>query len=78
MAPIIEINFPGSADVVRVGNKQELLGIAYLAAAVLAVNSAAGILIHARDRAAGIWMLTSGTLLQLVLLAAAVVAFQRA
>ncbi len=78
VAPIIETNFPGSADVVRVGSKQELLGIAYLAAAVVAVNSAAGVMIHARDRAAGIWMLASGTLLQAVLLLAAIIAFERA
>lgn len=78
LAPVVEINFPGAADVVRVGNKQELLGIAYLAVAVLAVNASAGVLIHSRDRAAGLWLFGSTTLLQGALLAAAVFAFERA
>lgn len=75
LAPVVEINFPGVADVVRVGNKQELLHIAYAAVAVFVVNGLAGSVVHASDRAAGLWLLASGSLLEGLLFAAAVLAF---
>lgn len=77
LAPVVEIDFPGPAEVVRVGNKQELLHIAYAAVAVLVVNGIAGAVVHARVRAAGLWLLASGSLLEALLLAAAVFAFGR-
>ena len=44
----------------------------------MAVNVALGFLLHGRERAAGLWLLTSACLLQAVLLGAAIVAFGRA
>jgi len=78
LPPIVEFNFPGVTDVVRIGNKQELLRIAYVALTIFCVNGTAGAVIHARDRAAGLWLLASATLLEVVLLAAAVFALGRA
>lgn len=74
---VIQLSFPALGGVVRVGDKSELLRIAYLGGGILAVNSVLGVAIHARDRAAGLWLLASGGILQSVLLAAAIIAFQR-
>jgi hypothetical protein len=74
---VIRLNFPTLGGVVRVGDKSDLLRIAYLGAGILGVNTVLGIVVHARERAAGLWLLASGGLLQAVLLAAAVVAFER-
>ncbi|HEX6030344.1 MAG TPA: PH domain-containing protein [Tepidiformaceae bacterium] len=75
---VIRLSFPDLGGVVRVGDKGELLHIAWLGAGVLVVNSILGIAFHARERAAGIWLIASGGMLQLVLLAAAISAFHRA
>ena len=75
---IIQLDFPATGGVVRIGQKDELLRIIYLGVAVLAVNSALGVLIHARERAAGLWLFASGGILQAALLAAAVTAVERA
>ena len=45
---------------------------------IVAVNLALGFVLHARERAAGVWLLASAALIQAVLLAAAIVAFDRA
>ena len=74
---VIQISFPTLNGVVTVGDKSELLKIAYLGGAIFAANSVLGVVVHARDRAAGLWLLTSGGMLQAVLLAAAVLAFER-
>lgn len=74
---VIQLNFPVLGGVLRVGDKSELLKIAYLGAGVLAVNTVVGVVVHARERAAGLWLLASSGMLQAVLLAAAVVAVQR-
>ncbi|MCC7364033.1 MAG: hypothetical protein IT303_06645 [Dehalococcoidia bacterium] len=74
---VIELNFPALGGVVRIGEKDEILRIAYLGAGILAANSVVGVAIHARERAAGLWLLASSGLLQLVLLAAAVAAIQQ-
>lgn len=74
---VIQLNFPALGGIVRVGDKSELLRIVYLGLGVLAVNSLLGVLLHARERAAGLWMLASGGMLQCVLLAAAIFAFER-
>lgn len=75
---VIELTFPALGGVVRVGEKGELLRIAYLGAGVLALNSLIGVLVHSRERAAGLWLIASGGMLQGVLLAAALLAFERA
>lgn len=74
---VIQLSFPALGGVVRVGDKSELLRVVYLGAGVLGVNTVLGILVHARERAAGLWLLTSSSMLQLVLLAAAVLAFHK-
>jgi hypothetical protein len=74
---VIQLNFPSLGGVVRVGDKSELLKLAYLGAGILGVNSVLGVLVHARERAAGLWLLASTGMLQLVLFSAAVVAFER-
>ena len=75
---VVELSFPSLGGVVRVGDKEELLRIAYLGAGILAANAAVGAVLHTRERAAGLWLFASGGLLQLILLAAAIVAFGRA
>ncbi len=74
---VIQLNFPALNGVVTVGDKSQLLRIAYLGGGIFAVNAVLGVLIHARDRAAGLWLLTSGGMLQVVLLGAAILAFER-
>jgi len=73
---VLQLSFPDPGAVVRVGSRSALLAPAYLGAGILAVNTAVGIAIHARERAAGLWLLASGGLLQGVLLAAAIIAVQ--
>jgi len=75
---VIELSFPALGGVVRVGDKQELLRIAYLGAGILGVNTVAGVVLHTRERAAGLWLMASSGLLQVILLAAAAVAIGRA
>jgi hypothetical protein len=75
---IVQLDFPGFGGLIRIGDKEELLGIVYAGLAILGINSVAGIALHARERAAGLWVLASSGLLQLVLSAAAVVALERA
>ncbi len=75
---VVRLTFPDLGGVVRVGDKGELLHIAWLGAAILALNLVLGVAFHARERAAGLWLMASGGMLQLVLLAAAVTAFERA
>jgi len=74
---VVKLNFPALGGVTRVGDRTELLRLAYLGAGVLALNTTLGILVHARERAAGIWLLASTGMLQLVLIAAAVAAMER-
>ncbi len=75
---VVQLSFPALGGVVRVGDKSELLRIAYLGAGILGVNVLLGVVVHTRERAAGLWLLTSSGMLQLVLLGAAVLAFHRA
>lgn len=75
---VVELGFPGFGGVVRVGEKAELLGIAYAGLAVFVLNAIAGAVVHVRERAAGLWLLASGGGLQVVLILAAVLAFGRA
>jgi hypothetical protein len=71
---VLQLSFPDPGAVVRVGSRSALLAPAYLGAAILAVNTVVGIAVHARERAAGLWLLASGGLVQGVLLAAAIIA----
>jgi Bacterial PH domain len=75
---VVQLSFPALGGVVRVGDKSELLRLAYLGVGVLAVNASLGIVVHTRERAAGLWLLASSGMLQLVLLGAAILAFQKA
>ncbi|MFN0096131.1 MAG: PH domain-containing protein [Dehalococcoidia bacterium] len=75
---IIAIKFPVSGDVVRVGDKEKLLGIPWLSVGILATNLLVGVLVHVRERAAAVWLFTSSAMLQILLLGAALVAFQSA
>ena len=78
LSNVVRLSFPDLGGVVRVGDKSELLHIAWLGAGIFVLNAVLGILFHARERAAGLWLIASGGLLQLVLLAAAITAFERA
>lgn len=75
---VVELGFPALGGVVRVGSKSELLRIAYLGTGVLAVNLAVGVLLHARERAAGLWLFAGSGIIQVVLLGAATLALARA
>ncbi|MGE3075857.1 MAG: PH domain-containing protein [Dehalococcoidia bacterium] len=75
---VVELSFPALGGIVRVGDKGELLRIAYLGAGILGFNAVVGVLLHARERAAGLWMLAASGMLQAVLFGAAVLAFSRA
>ncbi len=74
---VVQLNFPRFGALVRVGDKQEILKIVYLGVGILATNLIVGIAVHARERAAGLWILVSGGMLQAVLIGAAVVAIER-
>lgn len=75
---IVELSFPELGGVVRVGDRSEILGIGYLSLGVLAVNGVAGLALHAFERAAGLWLIAAGAMLQAVLLGAALVALSTA
>lgn len=75
---VIRFDFPDLEGIVRVGSKTELLEIVYVAGGILAANVVLGILMHARERAAGLWLLASSAMLQVVLLIAAAAALQNA
>lgn len=75
---VVQLNYPDLGGIVRIGDKSELLRIAYAAVGMTVANVILGVLVHARERAAGLWLLASSVLLQGVLLAAAVAAFERA
>lgn len=75
---VVQLSFPSLGGIVRIGDRSELLEIAYLAAGVFAANVAIGAGLHAVERAAGLWLFASGALLQAVLLAAALIAFAAA
>jgi hypothetical protein len=78
LADVVQLNFPEFGGAVRVGDKSELLKIAYAGIGVLVVNLAVGVAAHARERAAGLWLIASGGLIQFVLLIAALAAFAKA
>ena len=75
---VIELNFPEFGGVVRIGDKSELLRIAYVGWGIAAANAILGGIVHAYERAAGVWLLASAGMIQLVLLGAAVAAFSQA
>ncbi|MCY3647861.1 MAG: PH domain-containing protein [Chloroflexi bacterium] len=75
---LVQIDFPKSTGIVRVGERSELLRIGAVGGGIVAVNLALGFILHARERAAGLWLLASAALIQAVLLGAAIVAFERA
>lgn len=73
---VIQLSFPALGGVIRVGDKGELLHIVYLGAGLLALNTILGVAVHARERAAGLWLFASSSILQFVLLAASVLAIR--
>lgn len=75
---VVQISYPDFGGVVRIGDKSELLRIAYVGLGIAGINLALGVALHAYERATGIWLIASSGLLQLVLLGAAVGAFERA
>ncbi len=75
---LVQIDFPRSTGIVRVGERSELLRIGAVGGGIVAVNLALGFILHARERAAGLWLMASAALIQAVLLGAAIVAFERA
>jgi hypothetical protein len=75
---VVELNFPLLGGIVRVGDKSEILKIAYAGVGTMAANLVIGTLIHARERAAGLWLLAAGGIVQAVLFTAAVIAIERA
>jgi hypothetical protein len=74
---VVELSFPALGGVVRVGDKSELLRMAYLGAGILAANTVLGVALHSRERAAGLWVFAGSGLLQGVLFGAALLAFSR-
>ncbi len=74
---VIQLSFPALGGVVRVGDKSELLHVVYLGVGILAANTLLGIAVHARERAAGLWLFASSGALQFVLLTASVIAIQK-
>jgi hypothetical protein len=77
MADVVQLHFPALGGVARVGNKSEILQIAYLGAGIFVVNAALAAVAHGRERAAGMWLIASAGMFQAILLAAAVVAISR-
>lgn len=75
---LVQIDFPRATGIVRVDHPSALLRIGAVGGGIVAVNLGLGFLLHARERAAGLWLLVSAGLIQAVLLGAAVVAFERA
>lgn len=75
---LVQIDFPRDTGIVRVGDPSELLRIGAVGGGIVAINLALGFVLHARERAAGLWLFASAALLQAVLLGAAIVAFERA
>lgn len=75
---VVQINYPELGGIVRIGDKSELLRLAQVGFGITALNIVLGVLIHSRERAAGLWLLASAGMLQVVLLAAAIAAFERA
>ena len=75
---LVQIDFPRPTGIVQVGERSELLRIGAVGGGIVAINFALGLILHARERAAGLWLLASAALLQAVLLGAAIVAFERA
>jgi hypothetical protein len=75
---VVQLDFPALDGIVRIGEKSELLRIAYVSGGIALANAALGVVVHSRVRAAGLWLFASGLLLQGLLLAAAIVAFARA
>lgn len=75
---VVQISYPDFGGVVRIGDKSELLRIAYVGLGIAGVNLAVGVVLHAYERATGIWLMASSGMLQLVLLGAAIAAFERA
>ena len=74
---VIQLNFPRFGALVRVGDKSEILKIVYLGVGVLVANLVVGVAVHARERAAGLWLLISGGILQAILIGAAILAIER-
>jgi hypothetical protein len=74
---VIALNFPVLGATARVGEKSELLDMVYVSVGILAVSLVGGVALHARERAAGLWLLVSAGMLQLLLFAAAFTAVER-
>ncbi len=74
---LVQIDFPRTTSIVRVGERSELLRTGAVAGAIAAINVVLGFLVHARERAAGLWLFASAALIQGVLLAAAITAIAR-
>lgn len=72
---VIQLDFHGVGGIVRVGAKSEVLRITYAGVGILAANLLLGVAVHARERAAGLWLLASGGTLQLLLFGAAAITF---
>jgi hypothetical protein len=75
---VVELHFPALGGIIRVGDKAELLRLVYAGVGILLANGALAVLIHARERAAAVWLMASAGLIQAVLLGAAITAMQRA
>lgn len=75
---VVQINYPELGGIVRIGDKSQLLRLAQVGFGITALNIVLGVLIHSRERAAGLWLLVSAGMLQVILLAAAIAAFERA
>lgn len=75
---VVQIAYPDLGGIVRVGDKSEFLRITQIGFGILLLNVVLGVLVHSRERAAGLWLLGSAAILQGILLVAAVAAFQQA
>lgn len=70
----VALRFPSVGGIVRIVDKSELLDIPRTAAAFLAANLIAAVLVHSWERMVGYVLLVAGTIIQVMLLIGAIVA----
>ncbi|MBH77165.1 MAG: hypothetical protein CL897_02910 [Dehalococcoidia bacterium] len=75
---LVQIEFPSDTGIVRIGDRSELLRIGAVGGGIVAINLLLGFVLHGIERAASLWLAASAALLQIVLLSAAIIAFEGA
>jgi hypothetical protein len=75
---LVPVDFPRVDDPQRLIDREDLLSIPLLGLAVLALNTAGGMVAHVLERSAALVLFGSAVVVQAVLLAAAVLAVEQA